>query len=124
MAYRCVSSHFNVVSPRVLRYFIVMAEQTKIDGKTAVYVDFSEPELFRVVLLNDDFTTKDFVVAVLIAIFHKKQEEAVVIMEDVHRKGRGVVGTYTHDIAATRCLQVHEAARSSGFPLRCVMEPV
>ncbi|OQB04812.1 MAG: ATP-dependent Clp protease adapter protein ClpS [Spirochaetes bacterium ADurb.Bin215] len=124
MAYRCVSSHFNVVSPRVLRYFIVMAEQTKTDGKTAVYEDFSEPELFRVVLLNDDFTTKDFVVAVLIAIFHKKQEEAVVIMEDVHRKGRGVVGTYTHDIAATRCLQVHEAARSSGFPLRCVMEPV
>lgn len=101
-----------------------MAEQTGAEGKTAVYDEISEPELFRVVLLNDDFTTKDFVVAVLIAIFHKKQEDAVVIMEDVHRKGRGVVGTYTHDIASTRTLQVHEAARSSGFPLRCVMEPV
>ena len=101
-----------------------MAEQTGAEGKTAVFEDISEPELFRVVLLNDDFTTKDFVVAVLVAIFHKKTEDAVAIMEDVHRKGRGVVGTYPHDIAATRCLQVHEAAKSSGFPLRCVMEPV
>ena len=120
-----VSSHFSVVSMMVLQYFIIyMSEQTKTDGKTTVFDEISEPELFCVVLLNDDFTTKDFVVAVLIAIFHKKQEDAIAIMEDVHRKGRGVVGTYTHDIAATRCLQVHDAARTSGFPLRCVMEPV
>ncbi|HHU36880.1 MAG TPA: ATP-dependent Clp protease adaptor ClpS [Treponema sp.] len=101
-----------------------MADQTKIAGKTDVYEDLKEPEFFQVMLLNDDFTTKDFVVAVLIAIFQKQQQDAVIIMEDVHRKGRGVVGAYTHDIAATRCLQVHEAARKSGFPLRCVMEQV
>lgn len=101
-----------------------MAEQIKTIGKTDVYEEVKEPEFFRVVLLNDDFTTKDFVVAVLIAIFHKQQQDAVVIMDDVHRKGRGVVGTYPNDIAATRCLQVHEAARRSGFPLRCVMEQV
>ena len=63
-------------------------------------------------------------VAVLIAVFHKQQAEAHVIMEDVHRKGKGVVGAYTYDIAVTRCLQVHEAARQNGFPLRCVMEPM
>lgn len=101
-----------------------MADQIKIVGKTDVYEDLKEPEQFRVMLLNDDFTTKDFVVAVLIAIFHKEQQDAVVIMEDVHRKGRGIVGSYTHDIAATRCLQVHDAARKSGFPLRCVMEQI
>ncbi len=84
--------------------------------------ELQEPAQFRVVLLNDDFTSKDFVVAVLVAVFHKNRDEAGNIMEDVHKKGRGVVGVYTYDIAATRCLQVHEAARQNGFPLRCVME--
>lgn len=86
--------------------------------------DLREPEQFSVVLLNDDFTSKDFVVAILVAVFHKKHEDAYVIMEDVHKKGRGVVGAYIYDIAATRCLQVHEVARQNGFPLRCIMEPV
>lgn len=97
-----------------------------IEHRTEQQISFSEelqePGQYRVVLLNDDFTTKDFVVAVLIAVFHKQPEEAALIMEDVHKKGRGVVGVYTYDIAATRCLQVHEAARENGFPLRCVME--
>lgn len=92
------------------------------ESKTGVSEELREPEQFRVVLLNDDFTTKEFVIAVLVAVFHKSSEDAWNIMEDVHRKGRGVVGTYTHDIAATRCVQVHEAARQNGFPLRCVME--
>ncbi len=92
------------------------------ESKTGVSEELREPEQFRVVLLNDDFTTKEFVIAVLVAVFHKSSEDAWAIMEDVHRKGRGVVGTYTHDIAATRCVQVHEAARQNGFPLRCVME--
>ncbi len=86
--------------------------------------DLQEPAQYRVVLLNDDFTSKEFVVAVLIAVFHKKHEDAYVIMEDVHKKGRGVVGAYIYDIAATRCLQVHEVARKNGFPLKCVMEPM
>lgn len=94
----------------------------KLETRSYTADELKEPELFRVVLLNDDFTTKDFVVAVLIAVFHKTEGDAYLIMEDVHKKGRGVVGTYGYDIAATRCLQVHEAARQNGFPLRCVME--
>lgn len=101
-----------------------MEFQNKIENQTIFSEDLKEPEQFRVVLLNDDFTTKEFVIAVLIAIFHKKHEDANDIMEDVHKKGRGVVGVYTYDIAATRCLQVHEVARQNGFPLRCVMEQV
>lgn len=92
------------------------------ESKTLFSEDLREPEQYRVILLNDDFTTKEFVIAVLVAVFHKKQDDAWTIMEDVHKKGRGVVGAYTHDIAATRCVQVHEAARQNGFPLRCVME--
>lgn len=106
-----------------MQYFLKsMEELGKPQAFGSVSEETNEPAQYRVVLLNDDFTTKDFVVAVLMAVFHKKQEEATVIMEDVHKKGRGVVGAYSYDIAATRCLQVHEAARQSGFPLRCVME--
>jgi ATP-dependent Clp protease adaptor protein ClpS len=82
-----------------------------------------EPENFNVVLLNDNYTSMDFVVDVLVLIFHKDEKEAEHIMMDVHRKGRGVVGTYTLDIALTKTDQVHELAERNNFPLRCVLEP-
>lgn len=85
-------------------------------------VDIEPPASKKVVLLNDDFTTKDFVVAVLMFVFHKNRGEAGAIMEKVHCEGRGAVGEYPYDIAATRCMQVRQAARRNGFPLRCVME--
>jgi ATP-dependent Clp protease adaptor protein ClpS len=83
----------------------------------------AEPQSFRVILLNDDYTTMDFVVDVLMAVFHKKPEDAGKIMLDVHRKGKGVVGLYPWDIAATKAEQVHSSARENEFPLRCVIEP-
>ena len=82
-----------------------------------------EPEQFNVILLNDHFTTMDFVVEVLMIIFHKGIEDANRIMLDVHQKGRGVVGAYTWDIAVTKTEQVHVAAHSNGYPLKCVVEP-
>lgn len=75
------------------------------------------------ILLNDHYTTMDFVVEVLMVIFHKTLADANRIMLDVHRKGRGVVGIYTWDIAATKAEQVHTAAREHEFPLRCIVEP-
>lgn len=81
-----------------------------------------EPEQYRVVLLNDDYTTMDFVVAVLMMVFHKNETEAQRIMLDVHKKGRGVVGMYPWDIATTKAEQVHSLARQAEFPLRCVVE--
>ena len=83
-----------------------------------------EPEEYRVFLLNDDFTTMEFVVSVLMTIFHKSLQDATKIMIDVHRKGRGIVGEYSYDIAATKINQVHALARQMGFPLRCTMEKV
>jgi ATP-dependent Clp protease adaptor protein ClpS len=82
-----------------------------------------EPEEFRVILLNDHYTTMDFVVEVLMVIFHKQAEDANRIMLDVHRKGKGIVGVYPWDIAATKAEQVHLAAREHEFPLRCIVEP-
>lgn len=82
-----------------------------------------EPEMFRVILHNDDYTTMDFVVEVLVTIFRKDIISATRIMLDVHRKGRGLVGTYTYDIARTKTDQVHQLAREREFPLKCSMEP-
>jgi ATP-dependent Clp protease adaptor protein ClpS len=65
----------------------------------------------------------EFVVEVLMDIFHKSIADASRIMLDVHKKGRGVVGVYTWDIAATRTEQVHAAASANEFPLRCIVEP-
>jgi ATP-dependent Clp protease adaptor protein ClpS len=84
--------------------------------------EFKEPEEYRVLLLNDDYTTMEFVVTVLMTVFHKSLPEATRIMLDVHKKGRGTVGTYSYDIAATKINQVHELARQNGFPLKCIME--
>ncbi len=81
-----------------------------------------EPKLFRVILHNDHYTTMDFVVKVIVTLFHKPAAEATKIMLDVHKKGSGVVGVYTYDIATTKVSQVHEMARQSEFPLRASCE--
>jgi ATP-dependent Clp protease adaptor protein ClpS len=86
--------------------------------------NIKEPENFRVILLNDNYTTMEFVVAVLIEIFHKDISDANRIMLDVHKKGKGIVGVYTWDIAATKTEQVHLVARAHEYPLRCIIEPV
>jgi len=81
-----------------------------------------EPEDYRVILLNDNYTTMDFVVEVLMEIFNKKEEDATRIMLDVHHKGKGIVGTYPWDIAQTKANQVHTLARKHEFPLKCIVE--
>jgi ATP-dependent Clp protease adaptor protein ClpS len=93
-------------------------EGTDLAEKTRL----QEPRLFRVILLNDDYTTMEFVVKVIMTVFHRGAAEATRIMLDVHRKGRGVVGTYTRDIAVTKVAQVHEMARENEFPLRASAE--
>jgi ATP-dependent Clp protease adaptor protein ClpS len=81
-----------------------------------------EPEDFWVILLNDHYTTMDFVVQILISVFQKSEEEANRIMLDVHRKGQGLVGRYSWDIARTKAEQVHAEAAKNEFPLRCIVE--
>ncbi|MGV8081345.1 MAG: ATP-dependent Clp protease adapter ClpS [Syntrophales bacterium] len=84
--------------------------------------DLREPRMYRVILHNDHYTTMDFVVEVLISVFHKPAAEATRIMLDVHRKGKGICGVYTYDIASSKVSLVHSMAKEREFPLRCSME--
>ena len=93
------------------------------DVQEQVEEKVSEPPMFRVVLHNDDYTTMEFVVEVLTVIFHLPIVDSTRIMLDVHQKGRGVVGTYTYDIANTKVNIVRDMARRREFPLRCTIEP-
>jgi ATP-dependent Clp protease adaptor protein ClpS len=99
-----------------------MEQSTEGDVLLEEGEEVKEPEEYRVILLNDDYTTMEFVVAVIITVFHKGLAEATNIMQEVHRKGRGVVGVYPFDIAATKVDQVHKLAQDNGYPLKCVME--
>ena len=81
-----------------------------------------EPKMYRVILHNDDYSTMDFVIEVLISIFHKPAADATRIMLDVHKKGMGICGVYTYDIAATRVARVHQLAKKREFPLKCSLE--
>lgn len=85
-------------------------------------VELKEPALYRVYLLNDDYTTMDFVVAILETVFKKSPPEAVKIMLTVHNNGRGLCGTYPKQIAEAKVEMVHHRARNDGHPLRCMME--
>lgn len=93
-----------------------VAEKTKSRSKTAL------PPMYRVVLLNDDYTTMDFVVSVLLVIFRKSHEEANQIMLSVHKNGRGVCGVYPLEIAEHKVRLVEEAAAKNEFPLKAIIE--
>jgi len=81
------------------------------------------PRLYKVIFHNDDYTTQEFVVHVLRVFFHKTETEATFIMLTVHRKGSGVGGVYTRDIAETKVQQVTDFARENGMPLLLTTEP-
>lgn len=82
-----------------------------------------KPPLYKVILLNDDYTPMEFVVRVLERFFHKSREEATRIMLQVHTKGMGVCGVYTRDVAETKVRQVMLSAQEQQHPLQCTMEP-
>jgi ATP-dependent Clp protease adaptor protein ClpS len=81
-----------------------------------------EPRRYQVLLLNDDYTTMEFVVMVLMNVFHHPEPAAIEIMLHVHHQGVGVAGVYSFEVAETKVNKVHELARQHEFPLRCSME--
>jgi ATP-dependent Clp protease adaptor protein ClpS len=82
------------------------------------------PQMYQVVLLNDDYTPMEFVVLVIQEFFNKDLETATQIMLKIHIDGKGVCGVFSKDVAATKVDQVTEAARKNGHPLQCICEPV
>ena len=80
------------------------------------------PDMYRIVLLNDDYTPREFVVWVLIKVFHKSEEEGTRIMLEAHTRGKSIVSVYTYDIARTKVMQVDNLAKQHEHPLKCDME--
>jgi ATP-dependent Clp protease adaptor protein ClpS len=80
------------------------------------------PSLYKVVILNDDFTPQDYVVHILQKFFRKTLEQATELMLQVHRKGLGVAGVFSLEIAETKSAQVNEYSKSNKYPLKCIVE--
>ena len=102
-----------------------MATRKQREGETILEPEKSrvkQPPLFRVLLLNDDYTPMDFVVVVLQRFFGMSREQATVVMLQVHRAGKGICGVYPRDMAATKVEQVGAFAHQHQHPLACVME--
>ena len=86
-------------------------------------VQTKRPPMYKVILLNDDYTPMDFVVMVLEQIFRIPHHDALNVMLEVHQKGAGLAGVYTRDVAETKVDQVIEYARINDYPLQCTLEP-
>ena len=97
-----------------------MATQSSVKDHTSGKV--KEPEQYNVIMLNDDFTTMEFVVGVLTDIFHKDAVTAEALMMRVHKSGKAVIGKYPYDIAVTRVKKALARARENGFPFRMTVE--
>ena len=95
----------------------------QIDNAPGKQQRTAKPNLFKVVMHNDDYTTMDFVIDVLQSIFHKESAEATFLMLQIHRRGQALCGLYPFEIAETKVSKVHKQARVAGFPLRCTLEP-
>lgn len=92
------------------------------DADVLVENELKEPSLYRVLLHNDDYTTMEFVITILVEVFRKQAEQAAAIMLAVHEQGMGQCGVYTREIAETKIHIVHKRARRAGFPLKATME--
>ncbi len=97
-------------------------EEVSTVPKTKTRRKVQQPKLFKVLLHNDDYTTMEFVVYILMTVFHRSEAEAVRIMLHVHHNGVGVAGVYPREVAETRVAQVEVLARQHEYPLRCSIE--
>jgi len=95
-----------------------------VDEQTWTHKRVQEPPLYQVLLHNDDYTTMEFVIEILMVVFNRSMEGATRIMLNVHRNGMGICGVYPYEIAETKVEIVEVLARSSDFPLKCSMEKV
>lgn len=110
-------------------FFLITAKHTAPDvvEKPSVIQpspELTEPAMYHVVILNDDYTPMDFVVMVLQRYFHKTHDAATKMMLEIHHQGRSICGMYTLDIAQTKVHQVRQHARKEGHPLACILEVI
>jgi ATP-dependent Clp protease adaptor protein ClpS len=101
----------------------VMAEKTIVKPKTAVKPKTQRPKLWKVILLNDDYTPREFVVQVLKAVFRMNADQAYRVMMTAHRRGACVIAVYTKDVADTKAKEATELGKQNGYPLYFTTEP-
>ena len=94
----------------------------KFEEELDFALELQEPQMYKVLLHNDDYTSMDFVVDILMTIFHKTHSQAEQIMLQIHEKGRAIVGVYTYEIALTKAQQVKQKAKQQEFPLLATIE--
>lgn len=97
--------------------------QERTNIKERVHTTLKEPGRYQVILHNDDFTTMDFVVKVLMAVFFYSEDKAYTLMLQIHHSDKAVAGVYTYDIAMSKAHKATEMAREEGYPLRVTVEP-
>jgi ATP-dependent Clp protease adaptor protein ClpS len=97
---------------------------SRIEEEVELSLALDEPTKYKVLLHNDDYTTIDFVVEVLMGVFHKSLAQSETTMMTIHKSGKAVCGIYTYEIAETKVYQVKELAKSSEFPLLATLEEV
>ena len=94
----------------------------KIEDELDLSIELEEPKMFKVLLHNDDYTSMDFVVEVLVGIFHKTHAQAEQIMLQIHEKNKAICGVYSFEIAQTKAVQVKQSAKQNEFPLLATIE--
>ena len=99
-----------------------MATKSDLDLEQQSKEESVDTKRYKVVLLNDDFTSMDFVVEILMELFDHSIDSAINIMLQIHRKGRGVCGIYTYEVAETKIYQVQKRARENEYPLKAIIE--
>jgi ATP-dependent Clp protease adaptor protein ClpS len=100
-----------------------MADKTLVKPKTKTKTKVQRPPLYKVILLNDDFTPREFVVMVLKTVFRMGEEKAFAVMLTAHRRGACVIAVYTRDVAETKAKEATELGKSQGYPLFFTTEP-
>ena len=96
--------------------------ENAFQNETDTHLEIKEPKLYKVLLLNDDYSSMEFVIKVLMQVFHHSFEKATEIMLSVYEQGKGLCGVYAYEIAETKVAQVRKMAKEEKFPLRAVME--
>jgi ATP-dependent Clp protease adaptor protein ClpS len=97
--------------------------QTVVKPRTKVKPKTQRPPLYKVILLNDDYTPREFVVLVLKAVFRMNAEQAYAVMMTAHRRGACVIAVYARDVAETKAKEATELGKAQGYPLFCTTEP-
>ena len=100
-----------------------MSEKTNVKPRTRTKTKVERPKLWKVILLNDDYTPREFVVMVLKAVFRMGEEAAYAVMLTAHRRGACVIAVFTKDVAETKATRATDAGRAKGYPLLFTTEP-